>query len=575
MSNPSDSPQDAKAPETRPRSATSERAYRRMRHLAVICIVAVSLVPLVLMTAVNFYQYDRASRSEARQAVRRLVSNNKRSLAFFIEERLSELTYVIHDKSYDELLADDELDRILKNMTKSLPIGAVVDLGLIDAEGNQLSYTGPFELRGKNYADQDWFFEMKTRGVHVSDVFLGHRMSPHFVLAVWHENAQGNAYVLRATIDTEMLNEQISTVDLSPSSDCFLLNRDGVLQTPSRRYGKVLQTCPLAVPPRTNETEVVDWHDEEGRPIILGCAYIKKSPFVLIMLSRPGEMMGGWLDLRTELVLFLAISIILTFAVILWGTGRFVDQIREADQKRATLLHKVEYTNKLASLGRLAAGTAHEINNPLAIINEKAGLLKDLCTFQPDKPPPVQKTIDIAQSIVESVNRCSTITHRLLGFAKHMDVQHETVNLCALVKELLGFLDKESAYRNLQVEVTVSDDMPTIVSDRGQLQQVFLNLINNAFAAVADGGKIDISMERVGSSDVAVAVTDNGVGIPRENLDRVFEPFFTTKRDYGTGLGLSVTYGIVQKLGGQISVESEVGERTQFIVTLPISRAEQ
>jgi len=116
------------------------------------------------------------------------------------------------------------------------------------------------------------------------------------------------------------------------------------------------------------------------------------------------------------------------------------------------------------------------------------------------------------------------------------------------------------------------EDIPTIESDRGQLQQVFLNLINNAFAAVPDGGRIEIAIERVDAYTVMVTTTDNGVGIPKEDLGRIFEPFFTTKKGYGTGLGLSVTYGIVHKLGGQINVESELGKKTCFTITLPISR---
>jgi len=571
MNDPNDVRQEEKAPQAASGAPGSGRGYRRMRRIAVLSTVAVSLVPLILMTAVNFYQYDRVSRSEARQAIRRLVSNNKRSIKFFIEGRLAELTYIIQDKSFDELADESELTRVLKNMTKSLPIRAAVDLELVDAGGKQLSYAGPYELEGV-YTNEDWFHEVQKRGVYVSDVFLGHRMSPHFVLAIWHENREGKAYALRATVDTEMLNEQITTPGPSRGSDCFLLNREGVLQTPSRRYGNVLQPWPLAVPPQAHETEVVDWKDEDGKSIILGYAHIEKSPFVLVMLSGSGDTQGGWMDLRTELVLFLAVSVVVIFAVILWGSGKFMDQIREADDKRATLLHKVEYTNKLASLGRLAAGTAHEINNPLAIINEKAGLLKDLVTLGADRPLPAEKALALTESILKSVKRCSTITHRLLGFAKHMDVQNEPVDLHALVKELLGFLEKEIEYRNLQIDIVVSDDMPTIRSDRGQLQQVLLNLINNSLAAVVDGGEIGISIERVDANTVKVAVRDNGVGIPKEDLGKVFEPFFTTKKSYGTGLGLSVTYGIVEKLKGQISVQSEVGEWTRFTVTLPIRK---
>jgi two-component system NtrC family sensor kinase len=572
MADAADMLRQATTPEVAEGLPGTKHDYGRLRRSVVASTMAVSLAPLILMTAVNYYQYDQASRSEAKQSIRRLTSNIKRSLEFFIEERLSALTYIIHDESFEQLRTDAELARILENMKRSLPIGTLVDLGLIDAKGNQVSYVGPYELHAKNYEGQEWFYEVQRRGVYVSDVFLGYRESPHFVLAIWHEAEKGQAYVLRATIDTEMLNEQIMTFGLSPTSDCFLVNRRGILQTPSRRYGDVLNPCPLAVPPRTPETEVADWRDEAGHSVILGYASIEKSPFILMLVSRPGDVMGKWFDLRGKLVLFLIVSVLLIVAVILWGSSKFVNRLRDADEKRTTLLHKVEYTNKLASLGRLAAGTAHEINNPLAIISEKAGLLKDLFTFAGDKPPPVEKMTKLTDSIQQAVDRCSAITHRLLGFAKHMDVQNETLDLHGLIQEVLGFHGKEAAHRNIQVDIKVRNDVPTIRSDRGQLQQVFLNLINNAFAAVQDGGRVEIALERVGPDAVAVAVTDNGVGIPRENLGKVFEPFFTTKKGYGTGLGLSVTYGIVQKLGGQISVESELGRKTCFTVTLPISR---
>jgi len=149
-----------------------------------------------------------------------------------------------------------------------------------------------------------------------------------------------------------------------------------------------------------------------------------------------------------------------------------------------------------------------------------------------------------------------------------MDVKHEALDLGSLLREVYGFLEKEAEYRNLRVTFQIDDNVPPIVSDRSQLQQVFLNILNNAFAAVTDGGRIDISVAESGEDQVAVAIADNGVGIPEEHLERIFEPFFTTKQGYGTGLGLSITYGIVQKLGGNILVDSKPGVGTRFTVVL-------
>jgi signal transduction histidine kinase len=234
-------------------------------------------------------------------------------------------------------------------------------------------------------------------------------------------------------------------------------------------------------------------------------------------------------------------------------------------------LHNIEYTSKLASIGRLAAGVAHEINNPMAIINEKAGLMKDLLSLSDDFPRK-EKFLSFVDSIQGSVERCRTVTHRLLGFAKHMDVEVETIDLEHLIKEVLGFVDKDASFRKLAIHLRADENLPMIESDKSQLQQVFVNIINNAFEAVEDGGRIDISLRAVDSTSAMVVIRDNGQGIPQETLTHIFEPFFSTKGKYGTGLGLSITHGIVQKLGGNITVKSKVGQGTEFRVTIPIKK---
>jgi len=204
-------------------------------------------------------------------------------------------------------------------------------------------------------------------------------------------------------------------------------------------------------------------------------------------------------------------------------------------------------------------------------INEKAGLLKDIVSAREDGPQK-EKFLHVAESILASVKRVSAVTHRLLGFARHLDVSYETIQLSALVNEVLGFLGKEAEHRNIDINVRMDKDAPNIESDRGQLQQVLLNILNNSLAAVPDGGEINISVAHLQPGSVALSIADNGVGIPRENLKRIFEPFFSTRGSRGTGLGLSITYGIVQKLGGAIQVESQEGEGTTFTITLPVKR---
>jgi signal transduction histidine kinase len=259
--------------------------------------------------------------------------------------------------------------------------------------------------------------------------------------------------------------------------------------------------------------------------------------------------------------------------VILGVATYLVNRIFMADQRRVMSLHQVEYSNKMASLGRLASGVAHEINNPLAIINEKAGLIKDLFSFKAAYAQD-PKLVGLVDSILLSVQRCAAITKRLLGFARHMEVTIQPINLEEGIREILSFLEKEAEYRSIVVSVAVLDEIPTFESDRGKLQQIFLNVVNNAFAALADGGRLDITIKRIEPHRVSIAFADNGCGIPENDLKRVFEPFFTTKADKGgTGLGLSITYGLVQELGGEITVQSEIGKGTTFTIILPLDRS--
>ncbi|MBI5848825.1 MAG: HAMP domain-containing protein [Nitrospirae bacterium] len=240
--------------------------------------------------------------------------------------------------------------------------------------------------------------------------------------------------------------------------------------------------------------------------------------------------------------------------------------IRNLHDKQGQLVE----AEKLASLGRIAAGVAHEINNPLAIINEKAGLMQDLLSMSADFE---QKQSIFAQieGITGSVNRCRTITHRLLGFARRMDITIEPLNLNEAIKETITFLRTDILTKSARLELNLAEDLPEIRSDKIQMEQVFLNLIKNAIDAVENSGQIAITTSRKDEGSVQVFISDNGSGIAKDKLNHIFEPFFTTKeRGKGTGLGLFVSHAILRKLGSRIQVQSEPGKGTTFTLDIPI-----
>jgi two-component system NtrC family sensor kinase len=287
-----------------------------------------------------------------------------------------------------------------------------------------------------------------------------------------------------------------------------------------------------------------------------------------VAVKPRGEVLRSWYTLKTELLLIFVASVVVIFLVVFKLTDMFVKRIEESDYRRELAYHDMEYTNKLATIGRLAAGIAHEINNPMAIINEKAGLIGDLIGSM-SQFPNKEKFLRLTESIRQSVDRCSTITHRLLGFARRMDVEIEVIDLNEVILEVIGFLENEALHHNVDVQLQLADDLPQISSDHGQLQQIFLNILNNAFSAVENGGMVIITTWEHDADTVGVSIEDNGVGMSEETRSHIFEPFFSTREGYGTGLGLSITYGIIKKLGGNIEVRSKEEEGTTFTVFLP------
>jgi two-component system, NtrC family, sensor kinase len=542
--------------------------FRRVWFLAVLLTAAVSLVPLIFITVVNYRATKSGFESEIRLRTLGLVSNIRRSVKFFLEERQSAIEFLSRLYPWKDLDSPGRLELILENLKSSF--GGFVDIGIINADGVQRSYVGPYTLKGKNYGDQEWFRQVVQKGSYISDVYLGYRNVPHLVIAVKHTNADGSYYILRATLDTERFNHIIAWAESGDTGDAFLVNKKGALQTPSRAYGAVLQSIPFPIPTTSPKTEVMEEIIHKGNSLMIGYSYIQDTPFILIIVKNKNNLMKEWNWTRLQLIGFLIISVSVILVVILGTATYLVEQAYLADQRRVAMLHNVEYANKLASIGRLAAGVAHEINNPLAIINEKAGLIKDIFSFKPTNQPE-PRLIGLVDSIINSVERCATITRRLLRFARHLEVSIQTIHLEELVREVLGFVGKEAEYRSIEVLVEVQDEIPAFESDRGKLQQVFLNITNNALAAVKDGGRLAITLRRENEEMVSISFSDNGHGIPADDLKRVFEPFFTTKASKGgTGLGLSITYGLVQELGGTIQVESTIGQGTRFTVTLPL-----
>ena len=542
--------------------------YRKFWLFSILLRVTISVVPLVIFLIINFSLAHTALRNENKLRTVRITSNTKRTISYFLEERLNALKFILKETEFERIKNPVGLSSILQNL--KMGFGGFADLGLIDESGVQINYAGPFDLLGKNYREQKWFMECVNTGSYISDVFLGYRKLPHMIIALKWPMQNGSFYVLRSTLDIKNFIRILFSLELSRKSDAFLCNREGLLQTPSKYYGKILERIDLPIPEYSPHSEVIETMDKTGIPILIGYAYIENSPYILMLVKQSKEIMIGWYSLRNEMIWFFSTCIIVTIIAALSISTFMVNKIYNADQTRLQAMERLESSSRLISIGRLAAGIAHEINNPLAVINENAGLIKDLFALKKEYKAD-QRLMELIDDVLESVERCGETTKQLLGFARHFEPTIQPLQMNKVISEVLSFLRKEASYRNISINIDIPEDFPVIYSDHGSLQQIFFNLINNSFQAMNEGGRLDVLVAKKDERYIAVSIKDSGCGISQEDQKNIFEPFFTTKTmKGGTGLGLSIIHGLVRKLKGNISVSSKIGEGATFTVTLPI-----
>jgi len=251
-----------------------------------------------------------------------------------------------------------------------------------------------------------------------------------------------------------------------------------------------------------------------------------------------------------------------------WGRT-LEEKVRQRSDELAAMQARVAQSERLASLGMLAAGVAHEINNPLgAILSLTALTLEDTPPSDPNR-----------ENLVEVLNqsqRCRGIVKGLLDFSRQSKGNMEPLDLNALLNDTLSLLSKQAQFFNIRIVKELDPNLPAVIGDRSQFQQVFMNLLINAVQAMQEKGVITITTRGIPGGDVEVLLSDTGRGIPPDQIDLIFDPFFSTKESgHGTGLGLSIAYGIVSNHRGTITVQSEVDKGTTFTIRVPAEVARE
>jgi two-component system NtrC family sensor kinase len=550
-------------------SAGAERSARWLRRRIVTALLVVSAVPFVLLGGGAWIVFRDLAIERTLTLHRAMLRAHASAIDLYLAEQVRTLETIARTHRLETLATQDGLARVFAVLTAVHP-DRFVDLGVIDAAGRHLAYVGPYDLLDRRYGDTEWFRTVAARGTIVSDVFLGYRRVPHSVVAVRRQDGS-RWWILRATLDSRRLDDLVRALQVGREGDVFVVNRGGRYQT-APREGAVLDRSPLAAADLDADAPERRVRTAHGTLRRVATA-LNGGQWLLVVQQPEREILAPVTRAVAVGAVLTGAALALVVLTIVVVTSRLTRRVERADRERDRMYADLLRSAKLASLGELATGLAHEINNPLATIAAEQTNLADL-SDQVALPESVRQAFD--RSIARcrhQVARCAAITAKMLQFGRPTDTALRPTAVEPVLREIAALLDRRTRASGVTLALAVAPDLPPARLDANELEQVLVNLVNNAIDATAVGGTIAVAAAREGDH-LLLTVQDDGCGIAPEHLDRVFQPFFTTKPPgKGTGLGLSVVYGIVRGWGGTLQADSTPGQGTTMAVRIPLADA--
>jgi two-component system NtrC family sensor kinase len=548
--------------------------YQELTRKITILILVVSFFPMTLTTGILFYRFNLTYTEKIQAHISELVQKHAQNIDTFLSEKLGNIGYLAGQLESGPQSPKEFLRKNMKLLEAQYK-DAFTDLGLVNEEGIQIAYEGPFKLENANYKNAEWFQKAMERPFFISDVFVGLRGHPHFIISV-KVNIAGVVHILRSTINFTGFNTMVENIQVGETGIAYILNGEGRLQTKAdiKINPSFITSLADHRDNKNKKTIIVEKQDTAGNNYLYVISTLKNIDWSVVFRQDMRDVFSGlWrTQLLTAVIFIIGCVAIISVAFIL--PRYIVTLISRAETNSEAMNRQVVESGKLASIGELAAGIAHEINNPVAIMTEEAGWIEDLLLEEDLKE---SKNLAELRRSLRQINtqgkRCKEITHKLLSFARKTDATVNDVQVNDCIAEMVSLTAQMARYNNVTMETKFEEGLPLVRISPSELQQVMLNLINNAIDAMEKTGgiiKIETKKSRIEKNHIAISIEDDGPGIPKDNLERIFDPFFTTKAvGKGTGLGLSICYGIIEKMGGKIDVSSQVGIGTKFRIWMP------
>ena len=442
----------------------------------VLFVIILSFVPMLLVSGMVLHQFSISYNEKLYAHLQELVYRHAQDIDSFLNERLNNLQFLLDSCENENLHDESVLQEKLFQLQQKYG-GVFEDLGVINEAGVQESYAGRFKLEKAEYSEAKWFNEALKKPYYISDVFLGLRSVPHFIVSVKRIH-QGRFFLLRSTISFEAFNSFAENLRIGKTGFVFILNREGDFQTKPHYdmlpSNKSYMDFIRAGKKEKNGIYIGELKNNANRDYtIYLAALLKNEDWMLVYQQEKKEAFSDLI--RTQIIAAVILFVGALFIVIMNSIlfHKVISHLTEVDREKEMMNRQIIETGKLASVGRLAAGTAHEINNPVAIMVQEAGWVEDLLKeeeFQKGKN--LQEISRALKQINNQGKRCKEITHKLLSFARKTDTQMQSVQINEMIEEVVAISDKAS-YTGISISTHLDATIPPVYGSRPRFNRFF------------------------------------------------------------------------------------------------------
>ena len=528
--------------------------FLKENRLAKVLLIILILVPIIAL--VYLLLFDQLN--EQRQEMKNKNMQIARLEANYVNDYLSGYKQTLIGVASQVPLMDKDRDKLIELLRYvSLSHSDASLFYVANAEG-QLLAKYPDDKEDKNIFDRDFFIAAMQEKVFTGGPYVGRVTGLDITCITVPFYQDGKvAGIVGVSIPLDELQKKLSVLQVGRSGYATLFTRDRQflwhLKSEELRKKMELEKTPLykaALSSKIGEGSIGP--SSGGVPQEqLTFVTLTEAPWIIVIVQPLQEFNN-----QMNQIIFRNICIIILLILFILVILRYLTLMRN----RIAAEH-IQKAEKLALVGQLAAGVAHEIRNPLTVIKGFIQLIES------KKSKPIPEIY--LETIKQELDRIDDIVGEMVVLAKPAPVKLVEINLRELINDILNLMRPQASLKDVQMELVASEELFAIKGEPNKLKQIFINLIKNSIEAMAHGGLVTIRLANRGSSGVEVKVQDNGPGIPRGNIDKLGTPFFTTK-ETGTGLGLMVTYSIIQNHKGEINVQSEAGQGTAFTIYLPV-----